>query len=540
MDNKHTCLLTKILIILIVVLLFWQITKYYQSTAKQSLEGFKDKNKKNNQKNNQKNTSSNSNTNSNTNSNIDYLKLNETYLEADDVSQTLDQFIDPWTDKTLDQCIDTCNQLDNCIGFSRNLVNDDSPANCYPRTKLGICHSNRKGDITQMQNAIKYNSYVKSNTPHVLTKCIGDDKLTLNRSIYIKSYMFPTKYIGNVGDAVPVLVDINDPDFSRKCNFRLEMGKDGIGTVSFLHIDSNSYLCRSRLHKKSHMEQYNMSANLVKTPEDLLVFKGNNIASTEDKQRVSFNILDAKKNLMRFKSLPLDGETFDKFIMVNPDNTKYVTCREINSSIDEQNMIFNIVDNITKSKVIENKNNLSSNSKPINTKPITMKSYTAITTRQTTQETDNKPSNKPSNKVNKKEAFDEYNTQVLNDSLKLDSVDDIPLYKNLFNTPTNVRIEDYLTDNYNKSFSNQFVTVNKKLNNTLINNQLDQSVDRNSKKYQEINELNKEIEKEIANLNMDLNGKNDKIINKTNNMRITDMANDYFALKSVYNGDLSK
>ncbi len=41
-------------------------------------------------------------------------------------------------------------------------------------------------------------------------------------------------------------------------------------------------------------------------------------------------------------------------------------------------------------------------------------------------------------------------------------------------------------------------------------------------------------------MNMDLNGKNDKIVTKTNNMRITDMANDYFALKSVYNGDLSK
>ena len=126
------------------------------------------------------------------------------------------------------------------------------------------------------------------------------------------------------------------------------------------------------------------------------------------------------------------------------------------------------------------------------------------------------------------------------DTLKLDTSNNIPLYKNLFTTPTNVIIDDYINDNYNKSFGNQFISVNKKLNNTMLNDQLDQSVNRNANKYEEIKNINKEIEREIANLNMDLNGKNDKIINKTNNMRITDMANDYFALKSVYNGNLSK
>ena len=560
MDKSNTTtkiliqILIKILMIIIIVLLFWQISKYYNLTNRN--EGF------------QNNTSDTSDTN-----NINYLKLNETYLEADDTNLELlyssssysysgDQSASPseeknntWTNKTLDQCVDTCNQLENCIGFSRDLVNDDSPANCYPRTKISNCHSNRKGDNIQMQNAIKYNSYVKTNTPNVLTKCIGDEKLTLNRSVYIKSLLYPTKYIGNIGDGSAILVDIKEPDFNKKCNFRIEIGKDGIGTVSFLHIDSNTYLCRNKptietFETTSAMIMPTMqspmvtSVGMINSPPEKLIFKSSNISKTEDKQRVSFNILDAKKNLMRFRCLPLDGETIDKFIMINPDNNKYLSCMSIDSSIDDQLMIFNIVDHITKSKIIDDKNNLSSNTKKTNARKNTITTTTTtipnVNVNINEIENNQTETRKLAVKPAKKEAFDEYNTMVLNDTLKLDTSSSQPLYKNLFTTPTNVIIDDYLNDNYNKSFSNQFISVNKKLNNTLLNDQLDQSVNRNANKYQEINNLNKEIEREIANMNMDLNGKNDKIVTKTNNMRITDMANDYFALKSVYNGDLSK
>jgi len=540
-SNTTTKILIKILMIIIIVLLFWQISKYYNLTNRN--EGFQ-------------NT---------TDTNINYLKLNETYLEADDTNLELlyasglanasgianasgsqsasgDNKNNTWTNKTLDQCIDTCNQLENCIGFSRDLVNDDSPANCYPRTKVSNCHSNRKGDNMQMQNAIKFNTYVKSNTPNVLTQCIGDDKLTLNRSVYIKSLLYPTKYIGNIGDGSAILVDIKEPDFNKKCNFRIEIGKDGIGTVSFLHIDSNTYLCRNKPLVETFEPTQTMpmitSVGMINSPPEKLIFKSSNISKTEDKQRVSFNILDAKKNLMRFRCLPLDGETLDKFIMINPDNNKYLSCMSIDSSIDDQLMIFTIVDHIIKSKIIDDKNNLSSNTKKINDRKNTITTTTTTTipvVKPTVNET-----KQIAMKSNKKEAFDEYNTMVLNDTLKLDTSNNIPLYKNLFTTPTNVIIDDYINDNYNKSFGNQFISVNKKLNNTMLNDQLDQSVNRNANKYEEINTLNKEIERELANLNMDLNGKNDKIVTKTNNMRITDMANDYFALKSVYNGDLSK
>ena len=64
-----------------------------------------------------------------------------------------------------------------------------------------------------MSNAIKYNSYIKSNTPDIINKCIGDTELTLNRNIHIKSYLMPNTYIGNIGDGRVSMVDIKTSRF---------------------------------------------------------------------------------------------------------------------------------------------------------------------------------------------------------------------------------------------------------------------------------------------------------------------------------------
>ena len=106
MTKDFTCIISKILIVILLLVLFWQLSKYYASTSSQenaSQENFE---------------------------NINYLKLKETYIEPDETnldmlysSYTGDESGDTWTNKTLDQCIDTCNQLDKCIGFSRDLVN---------------------------------------------------------------------------------------------------------------------------------------------------------------------------------------------------------------------------------------------------------------------------------------------------------------------------------------------------------------------------------------------------------------------------------
>ena len=49
-----------------------------------------------------------------------------------------------------------------------------------------------------------------------------------------------------------------------------------------------------------------------------------------------------------------------------------------------------------------------------------------------------------------------------------------------------------------------------------------------------VNTLNQEIEREISGLNMDLNGKNDKVVNNIGRMQLSDMAKDYYTLKNVY------
>jgi len=114
------CLIIKLLVLLVLLLAFYKL--YKKNEQNKQYEGFE---------------------------NINYLKLNETYLESEKQNPKLDLLYsnysgeevnkDIWENKTLDQCTDLCNQLDNCIGFSRELVNDDASASCFPRTKISNC-----------------------------------------------------------------------------------------------------------------------------------------------------------------------------------------------------------------------------------------------------------------------------------------------------------------------------------------------------------------------------------------------------------------
>lgn len=454
--------------------------------------------------------------------NIDYLNLKETYIEPEnnlenkpedslkllyanysgvEVGQSV------WENKTLDQCIDTCNQLEGCVGFSRDLVNDDSPARCYPRTKISNCHSNRKGDMQQMQNAIKYNSYIKKTVPNVLNKCIGDPDLTLNRAVYIKSRMFPKKYIGSNGDGAVVLIEENDPEFMAKCNFRIEIGKDGIGTVSFYHIQSAKYLYRS-----SQIEAFQNNSNVnvgsgissgVGSGIDMLILKSVEMnGRTADKQRISFNILDGMRNMMKFKCLSLDGETIDKYIAINMNNNKYLVCNDARNIKDENEITFNIVDKLITTKIIKSQNQ---NSNPTSTSPI---------------------STSPVSTMPQREQFA---------GVVLDTAKSNPLYNNLITTPTNVNIANYVADNYLAKQSPMALTkISNKIDDTILSKQLDGTIARNQEEYEMLNNLNKEIERELQLLNMDVNGKNDKLTNTMDRMRIADMSNDYFALQSAY------
>ena len=466
----------KVLVILIIVLAYYLITKYNNENSSEiinTVESFENNINKNK---------------------TDYLKLKETYIEPQDTSLELlytnysgeELNKDTWEDKTLDQCIDTCNKMNNCIGFSRDNVLDTEPSKCYPRTIIDKCHSNRKGNYKQMSNALKYNSYIKSDTTDVINKCIGDTDLTLNRNIHIKSYLMPNTYIGNIGDGRVTMVDVKTSNFKKNCNFRLEKGKEGVGSVSFLHIDTNKYLYRDNNNE--------------------LIFKNINNTKTEDRQRISFNIIDGLSNGIILKAIPIEGETINKYIMMDEPYLNISTINDDN--ITKKNKYtkqstFYIVDNIINTQIIDNKNKIKNTNM-------------------------NKNTNKKTNTDNQNKTINE---GFVN---KLENSNNIDFYNKLFNPSEKINLSNYLEDNYSQSeYNSNITTINKKINSTILNKTLSNSISKNEEEYKSINNLNKEIEKEINNQNINVNAKNDRIINNLDKMKIKDLANDYFFLKTI-------
>jgi len=467
-------MLTKLLFILLALFVFYKLTKT------NDLETFTDTIEK------QK---------------INYLKLKETYIEPDASLELLyanyngeEVGNDVWENKTLDQCTDLCNKMEGCSGFSRELVLDTEPAKCYPRNIVnGNCHSNRKGTYEQMQKAIKYNSFVKSSVHNVINNCIGDSELTLNREILIKSYSKPNEYLGNSGDSRIIMVDRNESEFNMKCKFRIEQGKDGSGTVAFLHLYTKKYIYRDSNNN--------------------LILKDITSGKTEDKQRVSFNLYDSsKKGGIMFRATLIEGETTDKFIMLNGKylNIDVVTSQEF----QEQEMaIFYIVDSIIDTNIITSKNN--------------MPTTTQVSQQSTQQSTQQQI---PDSSTTIVESFS-------NPDINLDTVNDITLYNNLFKpSPTSFNLSNYIQDTYTKPSTNStYISVSNKLNNLITNKQLSTSLNNNQEAYNAINNINLEIESEISALNNGLSTTNELMVSSLDRMRISDIANDYFFLKTLTN-----
>ena len=518
-DLKH--IFVKVLIILIIVLIYYLITKYTNTNIHTNndeinkIETFEDKIEK---------------------EKINYLKLKETYVEPEGTSLELlytnysgDELNqEEWENKTFEQCIDTCNKMDKCIGFSRDAVLDTEPAKCYPRTKLDSCHSNRKGNYVQMSKALKFNSYIKSTTSNVINTCIGDTALTLNRLIFIKSYSMPNKYVGNNGDGRASMIDKDTSELKKKCNFRIEEGKTYIGTVSFLHIDTNQYLYRDSNNN--------------------LIFKDINNNSTEDKQRASFNINDGVSNGIMFKVTPIEGETTDKFMVIDNIDNKYIKISTLNNNKNKNDKndknitnatpeaisTFYIIDTIINSNIIDNKNKIpSTNMLPstTNMSPASSMSSSSIPEPSTTMRPSRPNLSRPNiSRPNPKIT----NIEEFTNNLSLDKSNEIAFYNNLFNPNTNINLPNYVNDTYLKSNNNSnIMSISKKVNDIVLKKSLSTSLTKNEEEYKSLNELNKEIENEIANKNIDLNGKNDKIINNLNKIRITDLSNDYFFMQTL-------
>ena len=489
----------KVLVILIIVLIYYLITKYSNiELTEETIEPFEET--INNEKNN-------------------YLKLKETYIKSNNINnKTLDILYSNhinnednedksiiWKNKTLDQCIDTCNKLDKCIGFSRDNVLDTEPAQCHPRINSSHCYSNRKGDYKQMSNAINYNTYIKEDSHNTINNCIGDEALTLNRIIFIKTYSMPNKYIGYNNDARVQIIDKETTNFKLKCSFRIEAGKEGSGTVSFLHIDTNKYLCRDKNND--------------------LIFKELSKNSTEHKQRCSFNINDGLTNGIILKSLPIEGEVIDKYISLNNNYLK-IKSKSNNNKLDL--FTFYIVDAIDNTTIITNKTKMNN-------------SNNKNTIQNTQTNNSNSKLNNSNSKPNNSNTITETSNRKMNNNINeaftinLDNNKSLPLYNNLFNENNNsIKIDNYLEDNYlNKNNKNDLMKITKKVNESILDKTLANSINKNQNEYNTIKALNREIESKISQDNLNINKTHDTISHHLNKMRLKDLANDYFFIKSV-------
>ena len=275
--------------------------------------------------------------------NKQYVKLSDTQISNKDKNKE-------WKNLTLKQCQVKCNEDDKCIGFSRDNIDDELKGNCYPSDKINSCHSLRKGNPEQRNKAINYNTYIKKHyidlEDNLLNKCLGDAKLTLNRNIFINSYLKPDSYLCIDNNLVVFNKSkIKDALFFKQCGFKIVKGLEGSGTISFIMNDNIN-------------EPYYLSNNnnyLVLLPID------NSKSNSKERSNASFELLDglSDKNKFTIRTysivkkhlyLIMDGEGKQKLSRI-----KLVTREQIDSNIKKESSTFNIVNQIDNNSIIESK-----------------------------------------------------------------------------------------------------------------------------------------------------------------------------------------
>lgn len=281
-----------------------------------------------------------------------YLKYEETLLDNSD--QNIEELYKSysgegngkkeWKYMNLHQCIDRCNRMENCIGFSREDINDDEKGSCFPKNILSKCHSSRKGNFEQRQNAMMYNTYIKDCVENQMTKCIGNEQMTLDRVVLIKPYAHPNKYIGLYNNKVK-LVDKNTNPINTflACKFKIVVGLEGSGTISFKHVETGKHLYRDN--------------------NDILVCKKIDQTSTDERQRSSFYLHDGLSNQITISCMLIRGEKMSRSISCDRKGRllKIVTDAELNKFSKKylEYLTFDIVDYISNNKIIKTKEMLT-------------------------------------------------------------------------------------------------------------------------------------------------------------------------------------
>jgi hypothetical protein len=309
--------LIHIIIIILIILVFFKL--YYEHN-----EGFQNNNDNNN----------------NNNANKKYIKFNETVFDNEKRNE-----LKIWKNKTLSQCKFDCEEDNTCIGFSRDKIDDEKSGNCYPKTRIGDCHTLRKGDPTQRNYAQNFDSYLKSNQKinNLYTRCIGDAKLTLNKKIYLGLYSKPDNYVSILNNQVRIVEYKNkNTDFYKNTIFEVVPGLEGSGTVSFIIIDN-------------FQEDYYLSAdienNVVQlTPIDISNSSGN------ERSSASFELLngfaDSRNVSIRtysnigehFFLLPEGMENRIKIKSIKNPQLMLVREKNINNRIQKESATFHILD----------------------------------------------------------------------------------------------------------------------------------------------------------------------------------------------------
>lgn len=472
---------------------------------------------------------------------VNYLRLSETYIDDNDKNLKLDLLYanysgeevnkDLWENKTLSQCMDTCNKLEGCVGFSRSIVGDNEQAICYPRTAIDKCHSYRKGSFAQRQNALAYNTYVKSSTEGALTKCLGDSHLTLGRTVYIKSYAHPDKYIGLNTNGEIGLVPKNQSgiDFGKAVQFSIDAGLEGSGTVSFRHLATGKYLYRSSEGVGDMIIGKSLELNKI---------------TTEEKQRASFHLEDGLSNNVVIKCVPLTLENAARYVSVYPKNTAYLNVRTLSDleNVDTEegktkkqlkkakSITFEIVDEVIHSSVIDNRKYITDIMEPVRTYPATPNMV--VSTDEVVVPKIRKYPNE-----NIIQSFADVNTAA--DKQKLsNSMDDYNYYKLMSGHTEKKDLQNYIQDKYlNNPAQNEIRKMEgdlfAKLNMSNAKMNLEDATKKAQERYNTLRQMNMTIEDMIAKENRGINGVNERLINNVDKMKIKDLSSDYFFLKNL-------
>ena len=477
-----------------------------------------------------------------------YIKYAETSMidntETASPKPLLDSGAQIWEKKTLMQCIDNCNDNKNCIGFTRDKSNDKELATCYPYSNLTKCHTSVKGDDTQRNYALQYDTYFKSDVDKSVVRhinmCLGGNEDSIGKSgrmVLIKSVSQPDYFIGCQSSRV-ILVSNMDADFMNSCKLRIRYGLYGSGTVSIQHEATGKYLYRS-LPDSNNNEYITATAS------------GNNNTTMEDQLRSSFHIIDSI-------ALYIDTQKYDAIsIQCSPVRTevasqdyKYITVDTNGSSITAKTMSneselqkaqsYILVDyseymNDSKSSTsinISDPNVKNTNEFKIDKRTPSLKSRIGINDnisikkkKEKYLDVDNNNSNDSTN------TNDEYMRSIFRVGINMND-----------NTQSNNAFFDEISKYYNKNLPDNDklsvdLQVQKKLydksNEMMQKNKIGTILGQNELKYQAYAATANEIESELENKSNILNEKYNGVISKLDRMRMEDMASDLNFLQNI-------